>query len=114
MKNSKLKFSEYMQNISRSKSFGKFVFTVRLTSIQLTLSIVPCLRCLKLDWSSKIDNSSKNFNYLHIYKLLLIYYLFGHKAQGTMIKASLKEKGNEDGKKRNGVEMEINWRCGKD
>ena len=25
MKNSKLKFSEYMQNISRSKSFGKFV-----------------------------------------------------------------------------------------
>ena len=26
MKNSKLRFSEYMQNISRSKSFGKFVF----------------------------------------------------------------------------------------
>ena len=25
MKNSKLKFSEYMQNISRSKRFGKFV-----------------------------------------------------------------------------------------
>ena len=49
-----------------------------------------------------------------IYKLILIYYLFGHKAQGTMIKTSLKEKGNEDGKKRNGVEMEINWRCGKD
>ena len=31
-----------------------------------------------------------------------------------MIKTSLKEKGNEDGKKRNGVEMEINLRCGKD
>lgn len=46
-------------------------------------------------------------------KLLLMYYLFEHKAQGTMIKTSLKEKGNEDGKKRNGVEMEINWRCGK-
>ena len=28
MKNSKLKFSEYMQNISRSKSFGKFVLIV--------------------------------------------------------------------------------------
>ena len=28
MKNSKLKFSEYMQNISRSKSFGKFVLTL--------------------------------------------------------------------------------------
>ena len=27
-KNSKLKCSEYMQNISRSKSFGKFVFIV--------------------------------------------------------------------------------------
>ena len=28
MKNWKLKFSEYMQNISRSKSFGKFVLIV--------------------------------------------------------------------------------------
>ena len=28
MKNSELKFSEYMQNISRSKSFGKFVLMV--------------------------------------------------------------------------------------
>ena len=28
MKKSKLKFSEYMQNISRSKSFGKFVHVV--------------------------------------------------------------------------------------
>ena len=28
MKNSKLKFSEYMQNIGRSKSFGKFVLIV--------------------------------------------------------------------------------------
>ena len=28
MKNSKLKFSEYMQNIIRSKSFGKFVLIV--------------------------------------------------------------------------------------
>ena len=28
MKNSKLKFSEYMQNISMSKSFGKFVLVV--------------------------------------------------------------------------------------
>ena len=30
MKNSKLKFSEYMQNINRSKNFGKFVLTVLL------------------------------------------------------------------------------------
>ena len=30
MKNSKLKFSEYMQNISRFKSFGKFVLIVHL------------------------------------------------------------------------------------
>ena len=30
MKNSKLKFSEYMQNISRSKSFGKFVLIVKV------------------------------------------------------------------------------------
>ena len=29
MKNSKLKFIEYMQNISRSKSFGKFVLIVK-------------------------------------------------------------------------------------
>ena len=29
MKNTKLKFSEYMQNISRSKSFGKFVLIVQ-------------------------------------------------------------------------------------
>ena len=29
MKNSKLRFSEYMQNISRSKSFGKFVLIVQ-------------------------------------------------------------------------------------
>ena len=28
MKTSKLKFSEYMQNISRFKSFGKFVLIV--------------------------------------------------------------------------------------
>ena len=34
MKNSKLKFSEYMQNISRSKSFGKFVLIVKLNSSQ--------------------------------------------------------------------------------
>ena len=31
MKNSKLKFCEYMQNISRSKSFGKFVLIVYVT-----------------------------------------------------------------------------------
>ena len=31
MKNSKLKFNEYLQNISRSKSFGKFVLIVFLT-----------------------------------------------------------------------------------
>ena len=33
MKNSKLKLSEYMQNISRSKSFEKFVFIALVASI---------------------------------------------------------------------------------
>ena len=33
MKNSKLKFSEYMQNISRSKSFGKFILIVLIKEI---------------------------------------------------------------------------------
>ena len=33
MKNSKQKYSEYMQTISRSKSFGKFVLIVYLTLI---------------------------------------------------------------------------------
>ena len=33
MKNSKQKFSEYMQNISRSKSFGKFVLIVNTVKI---------------------------------------------------------------------------------
>ena len=32
MKNSKLKISEYMQNISRSKSYGKFVLIVKKTN----------------------------------------------------------------------------------
>ena len=32
MKNSKLKFSEYMQNISRSKNFGRFVLIVLLSN----------------------------------------------------------------------------------
>ena len=30
MKNSKLKFSEYVQNVSRSKSFGTFVLIVQM------------------------------------------------------------------------------------
>ena len=33
MKNSKLKFSEYMQNISRSNSFGKFVLIVWFSTL---------------------------------------------------------------------------------
>ena len=33
MKNSKLKVSEYMQNISRSKNFGKFVLIVYLNGV---------------------------------------------------------------------------------
>ena len=39
MKNSKLKFSEYMQNISGFKSFGRFVLKVNATeSAQSQLS----------------------------------------------------------------------------
>ena len=38
MKNFKLKFSEYMQNISRSKSFGKFVLTVCVTYLNQILA----------------------------------------------------------------------------
>jgi hypothetical protein len=34
MKNSKLRFSECMQNISRSKSFGKFVLIVMKIVLQ--------------------------------------------------------------------------------
>ena len=34
MKNSKLKFSEYMQNISRSKSFSKFFLIVYTNTTQ--------------------------------------------------------------------------------
>ena len=35
MENSKLKFSEYMQNIIRSKSNGKFIFIVFAVAPQL-------------------------------------------------------------------------------
>ena len=42
MKNSKLKFSGYMQNISGFKSFGKFVLKVNATeSAQSQLSYKP-------------------------------------------------------------------------
>ena len=46
MKNSKLKFSEYVQNINRSKSFGKFVLIVLSGMFSPT---VPLLSTLK--WS---------------------------------------------------------------
>ena len=36
MKNSKLKFSKYMQNIRRSKSFGKFVLIVYKYLVNMT------------------------------------------------------------------------------
>ena len=39
MKNSKLKFSEYMQNISRSKSFGKFVLIVYICCTQVGIPL---------------------------------------------------------------------------
>ena len=44
MKNSKLKFSEYMQNISRSKSFGKFVLIVLANSDLNFWTINDCLQ----------------------------------------------------------------------
>ena len=49
MKNSKLKFSEYMQNISRSKSFGKFVLIV--LSISCSMSGVLWLRDILLHFN---------------------------------------------------------------
>ena len=42
MKNSKQKFSEYIQNISRSKSFGKFVLIVYKYFVNMTKH-----RCIK-------------------------------------------------------------------
>ena len=45
MKNSKLKFSEYMQNISMSKSFGKFVLI-----ISVSIKMQNC-QAVHFDWS---------------------------------------------------------------
>ena len=45
MKYSKLKFSDYMQNISRSKIFGKFVLIVYVTGNET----------LKQCWNCKFD-----------------------------------------------------------
>ena len=50
MKNFKLKFSEYMQNISRSKSFGKFVLIMSLN------------QCRKTPRQSKKDALRMQFN----------------------------------------------------
>ena len=47
MKNSKLKFSEYMQNISRSKIFGKFVLIVYISSF------TPQMFCFNYTFESK-------------------------------------------------------------
>ena len=43
MKNSKLKFSEYMQNISGSKSFGNFFLIVYHISIIMLSLLLPNL-----------------------------------------------------------------------
>ena len=40
LKNSKLKFSEYMQNVSRSKSVGKFVLIVAKSLLSLYVHIL--------------------------------------------------------------------------
>ena len=50
MKNSKLKFSEYMQNINRSKSFGKFVVIVMTRNTGL--------KCLDIS-HSKLETTRK-------------------------------------------------------
>ena len=53
MKNSKLKFTEYVKSISRSKSFDKFVLIVYL------VAVVSTLACLGLFyWQTKLQ---KNF-----------------------------------------------------
>ena len=61
MKNSKLKFSEYMQNISSSKSFGKFVLSVRNSNGYLTttwqmpdnkMEISDCFSKYKTRWET--------------------------------------------------------------
>ena len=63
MKNSKLKFSQYMQNISRSKTFGKFVLIVQTfqpfcytdTSQQLTASPETHRQCVVLVRPANIE-----------------------------------------------------------
>ena len=52
MKNAKLKFSEYMQNISRSKSIGKFVLIV--LAVDFGLLSNTAINQLKLLLKSKI------------------------------------------------------------
>ena len=44
MKDSKIKFSENLQNISRTKSFGKFVFIVLANSDLNLWAINDCLQ----------------------------------------------------------------------
>ena len=64
MKNSKLKFSEYMQNISRPKSFGKFVLIVngdKSRDSTAKWSKLPQLLTPKA-WSLMAKNSSLTVN----------------------------------------------------
>ena len=67
MKNLKLKFSEYMQNISRSKSFGKFIHIVRLGNFiliwqkliwQRIISTYLQMQKIFLDWALQSDRKT--------------------------------------------------------
>ena len=57
MKNYQLKFSEYMQNISRSKSFGKFVLIV-LSLCSCPMSIL--LSQLPASYAKIMHNNNPN------------------------------------------------------
>ena len=59
MKNSKLKFSEYMQNISRSKSFGKFVLIGYVTKYEL----IPNFNQMTLLKANLITSGWCNLNF---------------------------------------------------
>ena len=67
MKNSKLKFSEYMQNISRPKSFGRFVLVVLRTQsyikyLESKLYVDQCV-CLNIQTSLiRRENEEKSYH----------------------------------------------------
>ena len=74
MINSKLKFSEYMLNISRSNVFGKFVLIVPLAFFALLMTQHNRVKAFMNYLHSKSNNFSilpKLYRYLKYYKNIL-------------------------------------------